>query len=542
MLLHVSKTHESTSYEVTAAGVGLAEVANLSLSASDGSWEEPLAIDDASDSLITAHASLAAVVPPCFVQATADSGMISTYSLPGEYEPLVSLEEYQGGGSCQLTYRETVNDVPTRIQPKDFAFVPGGWTPEGNYVFHFFYIRQDTLIKLQQGNDATEKTIGHAVSNNLISWHFVDTGRDTAAIRTRGGKFDSLHVWAPHVVRHGITYYMFYTGVDQNHDQRMGLATSTDLFHWTQQDDPIIDFTSLGSWATPQTAAFGNAAQFRDPFVMEDPDNPGDWLMYFVTVSGALDESHSVVGYIRSRGGDFTDWFGDAPIYATYVDTVNAESPHAFERQGKWWLLYTRSGADNPEVFALSNPTSVTDTTSANWTTQGSINDLIVDEYTTVPSNAYTYWKATELLTLNAARGLTFLAGFNDQAIGISYIQVHDRSSPYLFEEHCPVDATGVGEGPPTIGAVRLALVSPVARAPFEFAIDLPERGEVELGIFDLAGRRVATVMRGFALAGRTKAIWDGRGRSGERIRSGMYFACLRSGGLSKSVSVPLLR
>ncbi len=72
----------------------------------------------------------------------------------------------------------------------------------------------------------------------------------------------------------------------------------------------------------------------------------------------------------------------------------------------------------------------------------------------------------------------------------------------------------------PALGATR-----------FSYAIPADGVGqELELAIFDLAGRRVALLAKGKARAGRFEARWDLRGGNGEAVQAGVYFARLRLG------------
>jgi hypothetical protein len=215
---------------------------------------------------------------------------------------------------------------------------------------------------------------------------------------------------------------MFYTGVAANNNQAIGLATSTDLVTWTQRTTPVLTASQLGAWASPFAP---NGAQLRDPFVMPDPASPGSWLMYFVTIP-ANNLDAQIVGVARSNG-DFTQWSSDFPLYSTlhlYQDDENqtqrgdVESPTVFQYQGKWWLLY--SVREIRPIWAISNATNPTDQNVANWSPTVDTNDLIIDEASQEPTNAYEYWHGAEFLQVNASQNITFLAGWNDQAVGIS--------------------------------------------------------------------------------------------------------------------------
>src|SRR4029077_8938577 len=83
-----------------------------------------------------------------------------------------------------------------------------------------------------------------------------------------------------------------HTGVSDfpgqlNGTQRIGVAVSSDLMTWNRASgQPIWSNASAPSWAwwAPQNAGMACG----DPFVMPDPNAPGQWLMYY-TASPASD-------------------------------------------------------------------------------------------------------------------------------------------------------------------------------------------------------------------------------------------------------------
>ena len=58
-----------------------------------------------------------------------------------------------------------------------------------------------------------------------------------------------------------------------------------------------------------------------------------------------------------------------------------------------------------------------------------------------------------------------------------------------------------------------------------ELRYALARAGIVDLAIFDLAGRRVRTVVHGFRSPGPAAVVWDGRDDAGARVPDGLYFA-----------------
>lgn len=67
-----------------------------------------------------------------------------------------------------------------------------------------------------------------------------------------------------------------------------------------------------------------------------------------------------------------------------------------------------------------------------------------------------------------------------------------------------------------------------------EIAFDLPLPAPASLGIYDLAGRRVATLVSGTLEADHHVIRWDGRSESGSRVGAGLYFARFSTPGLNR--------
>jgi hypothetical protein len=64
----------------------------------------------------------------------------------------------------------------------------------------------------------------------------------------------------------------------------------------------------------------------------------------------------------------------------------------------------------------------------------------------------------------------------------------------------------------------------------------------VKLVVYDVAGRRVATLKDGVSNAGQHAARWDGRDSSGAPVASGVYFARLEVGGWAATQKMLLLK
>lgn len=74
----------------------------------------------------------------------------------------------------------------------------------------------------------------------------------------------------------------------------------------------------------------------------------------------------------------------------------------------------------------------------------------------------------------------------------------------------------------------------------FEFA--LRARDHVDLSVYDVHGRKVATLADGIFPAGRHSVSWTGTGTYGEPLASGVYFAIMQAAGVRATHSVVVSR
>lgn len=250
---------------------------------------------------------------------------------------------------------------PPPYRPKDFTLV------KHDGLYHLFYIRRNTVVPLEE----SESDFGHAVSKDLWIWSQLP-----GVLPVRPGMFDETHVWAPSIVEQDGIFYLFYTGVSDvpgqtNAYQRTGVAISTDLLEWNRLDVPVLSCADVPwTWCDSLDANTG----FRDPFVMADPANPGQWLMYTSTFPGS-DHDGMVVGTARSPG-DLTQWADLGPLWIThrsFTSNTQVESAHLFEHAGLWYLMYT-TNSGQPLTFSTGpDPLGAPST----WTYRGRLATML---------------------------------------------------------------------------------------------------------------------------------------------------------------------
>ena len=106
------------------------------------------------------------------------------------------------------------------------------WFADDGDQYHLFLLYASRALHDPEARHY-RASIGHAVSEDLINW----TRVTDALVRSDPPAFDDLATWTGSIVRHRDgTWFLFYTGsrlaADGKNVQRIGYATSTDLFAW----------------------------------------------------------------------------------------------------------------------------------------------------------------------------------------------------------------------------------------------------------------------------------------------------------------------
>ncbi len=109
-----------------------------------------------------------------------------------------------------------------------------------------------------------------------------------------------------------------------------------------------------------------------------------------------------------------------------------------------------------------------------------------------------------------------------------------------------PEGWTGVPDDPDTPGHSALAQLYAARPNPFNptttIGYALREYATVEIGIYDVAGRRVRRLVSEFSPAGDHDVVWDGRNDLGESVASGVYLYRLQAGDVDETRRMVLVK
>ncbi|MGQ0720069.1 MAG: FlgD immunoglobulin-like domain containing protein [Candidatus Eiseniibacteriota bacterium] len=98
------------------------------------------------------------------------------------------------------------------------------------------------------------------------------------------------------------------------------------------------------------------------------------------------------------------------------------------------------------------------------------------------------------------------------------------------------------GAAPPTEFALSAPRPNPSRGiASIELAVP-PGRGAATVSVYDLAGRRIRSLVASESTAGRHLLSWDGRDGDGANVAAGVYFVRLQAAGVHESKKITLLR
>ena len=93
----------------------------------------------------------------------------------------------------------------------------------------------------------------------------------------------------------------------------------------------------------------------------------------------------------------------------------------------------------------------------------------------------------------------------------------------------------------PTIASLDFAGPNP-SRAATDLQLALPTKQRASMQVFDVSGRRVATLVDGEVEAGYHRVRWDGVDATGSRVPSGIYFLKAKTESLDRVLRIVRLQ
>lgn len=255
---------------------------------------------------------------------------------PGRYTLLATSRDLRSGRVLRTTHvfgvqgsdDPFVYETPFKFV-KDFTIIRG---PDERW--HIFSITGDFFANHDWMPDGQERTFSHGSSADLRHWTIHPPVISVSDATHADGRhhFKNRNVWAPHIIRHDRKYWMFYTSVNEHVSQSISLATSEDLFHWTEHErNPVLTLESVewADWARDRWA------DCRDACVLK----VGDRFHMYVTAAAHPPGDRGVV--VVAESTDLTNWSN--PRIAVRRNIIS-ESPQVWQFGDSFYMTTSSLG------------------------------------------------------------------------------------------------------------------------------------------------------------------------------------------------------
>ncbi len=212
------------------------------------------------------------------------------------------------------------------------------WFARDGDQFHIFYLQADRVLGDEQLRH-WNVSIGHAVSDDLQNWQILPDALHPGSSTSQNEPFDSYTTWTGSIIQHNNLWYMFYTGGKRSEKglvQRVGLATSTDLIHWTKHpDNPLISADSR--WYETLDLDLWHDQAWRDPFIFQHPQTGHFYAFITARVKDGPGDGRGVIGQARSN--DLIHWEVLPPVTEP-GEFGHMEVPQVAYLDGHYYLLF----------------------------------------------------------------------------------------------------------------------------------------------------------------------------------------------------------
>lgn len=190
------------------------------------------------------------------------------------------------------------------------------WFADDGERYHLFFLYASRALHDPEARHY-RASIGHAISTDLVEWEQVAD----ALVRSDAPAFDDLATWTGSIIRHPDgTWFLFYTGAtiapDGRNVQRIGYATSPDLYVWTKSGRDVLEATA--PWYETLAEDAWHDEAFRDPWVFADPGGHGWHMLLTARAPQGPVFGRGVVGHAWSP--DLRSWELREPLTEPSVD------------------------------------------------------------------------------------------------------------------------------------------------------------------------------------------------------------------------------
>ncbi len=311
----------------------------------------------------------------------------------------------------------------------------------------------------------------------------------------------------------------------------------------------LVCLVPLASFAlTPYHQDF-EALNQADPFALGDDTwvvygNVYDPAMNYLYGYGTFPAPNNGLAFCQIVLGEGGDGQGaqQLVVFSDYENVDHAAGnwieSNTFQEQtitlaevGQKWAFKFNAKMGNLELQSTAMAFIKTLDPANGWATT----NLITADMTTTPATWAGYWLTIDIDA--SLVGQVLQIGFSNMAT------LYESSAVYYDNVDWNIDLVSSVPNGSTVAGATLRQNYPNPFNPMtriDFAIDKPEM--VDISVFDLGGRRVASLHQGELGAGEHHVIWDGKTDSGSSAPAGHYRYLLKTGSSQVSRSMVLLK
>ncbi|MFH1502068.1 MAG: lamin tail domain-containing protein [Candidatus Eisenbacteria bacterium] len=376
------------------------------------------------------------------------------------------------------------------------------------------------------------------IASATLSWSLSPTGPFTNVAMTQTAKAVA-ETWAASVgpFANNARVYYYVTGVDDAVPAMDARRPSAGSYSFYVGTTAISNVQAVGP--DLDTSVMDTLAVNVEGYVTAEPGIFGDYQFYIADAAGAW---NGILVYDRSgslsfdRGdyivacGEVQEYYGHTQLALHFSECAQLATPPTREAIAPVSIATAElqnviTGEKYESVYVHAEDCTVEDADLGygEWmiTNGGSTDTCRVADYA-----AYDY--------VPVYGDNVYVKGLVAYAYG-SY-RIEPRGN-----EDIAVNPVGIPDG--AASKFGLAQNSPNPFNPkTSIAFSLPESADVALSIYDVAGRKVATLVEGNLPAGPYSVEWNGRTDGGEKVASGVYFYRLSAGEKETSKKMVLLK
>lgn len=239
------------------------------------------------------------------------------------------------------------------------------YSPEGYHMWDSWCVEKDGEVhlihlKALAGGTAYDEEkenrrgYGHAVSTDLVHW---TEQEDILSPEESENPLDRDFRYTGCTIERDGLYYTFYT-MRKGQGQRIGAATSEDMYEWEEYEgNPVLVpdekwFITFANENASNHAAWGATVDCRDMLVIKDEEGDGYWGYFVASADTGKTTPAAVVGVAYSY--DLLSWEQQGIAYAPESVSM-PEMVDVFQIGDKWYMTLT-TAKNNGCISGFSDP------------------------------------------------------------------------------------------------------------------------------------------------------------------------------------------